>query len=88
LGILSGDEEKTIVLRGEERTTNALLEFAANTKIRMDVCADWLAPSVSIGVPELKKDMIDMVTKGVKYRYITEITKDNLVYCKEIPKYV
>jgi two-component system sensor histidine kinase VicK len=88
LGILSGDEEKTIVLRGEERTTNALLEFAANTKIRMDVCADWLAPSVSIGVPELKKDMIDIVTRGVKYRYITEITKDNLVYCKELAKYV
>jgi two-component system sensor histidine kinase VicK len=88
LGILSEAEEKTIVLRGEERTTNALLEFAANTKIRMDVCADWLAPSVSIGVPELKKGMTDMVTRGVKYRYITEITKDNLVYCKELAKYV
>jgi two-component system, OmpR family, sensor histidine kinase VicK len=88
LGILSEAEEKTIVLRGEERTTNALLEFAANTKTRIDVCADWLAPSVSVGVPELKKGMIDMVTRGVKYRYITEITKDNLLYCKELAKYV
>jgi two-component system, OmpR family, sensor histidine kinase VicK len=88
LGILSEAEEKTIVLRGEERTTNALLEFAANTKTRMDVCADRLAPSVSVGVPELKKGMIDMVTRGVKYRYITEITKDNLLYCKELAQYV
>ena len=88
MGILSEAEEKTIVLHGEERTTNALLEFAANTKIRMDVYADWLAPSVSIGVPKLKKGMIDMVTRDVKYRYITEITKDNLVYCKELAKYV
>jgi two-component system sensor histidine kinase VicK len=88
LGILSEAEEKTIVLRGEERTTNALLEFAANTKTRMDVSADRLAPSVSVGVPELKKGMIDMVTRGVKYRYITEITKDNLLYCKELAQYV
>jgi two-component system, OmpR family, sensor histidine kinase VicK len=88
LGILSEAEEKTIVLRGEERTTNALLEFAANTKTRMDVCADQLAPSVSVGVPELKKGMIDMVTRGVQYRYITEITKDNLPYCKKLAKYV
>jgi K+-sensing histidine kinase KdpD len=88
LGILSKAEEKTIILRGEERTTNALLEFAANTKTRMDVCADWLAPSVSVGVLELKNAMIDIVTRGVKYRYITEITKDNLLYCKELASYV
>ena len=80
-------EEKTIVLRGEQRTTNALLEFAASTKTRMDVCADGLAPSVLVGVPELKKGMIDMVTRSVKYRYITEITKDNLAYCKELANY-
>ena len=80
-------EEKTIVLRGQEPTTSALLEFAASTKTRMDVCADWLAPSVSVGVPELKKGMIDMVTRGLKYRYITEITKDNLEYCKELANY-
>jgi two-component system, OmpR family, sensor histidine kinase VicK len=88
LGILSEAEEKTIVLRGEERTTNALLEFAANTKTRMDVCGDRLAPSVSVGVPKLKKGMTDMVTRGVRYRYITEITKDNLSYCKELAQYV
>src|SRR3712207_8440747 len=54
----------------------------------MDVCADRLAPSVSVGVPDLKKAMIDMVTRGVKYRYITEITKDNLSYCKELTQSV
>jgi K+-sensing histidine kinase KdpD len=88
LGILSEAEEKTIVLRGEEHTTSALLEFATNTKTRMDVCGDQLAPSVSVGVPKLKKGMTDMVTRGVKYRYITEITKDNLLYCKELAQYV
>jgi two-component system sensor histidine kinase VicK len=88
LGILPPEaKEKTIVLCGEECTTNALLEFAASTTTRMDVCADWLAPSVSVVVPELKKGMIDMVTRGVKYRYITEITKDNLRYCKELANY-
>ncbi|MBD0299045.1 MAG: HAMP domain-containing histidine kinase, partial [Nitrososphaera sp.] len=88
MGILSEAEEKTIVLRGEEHTTSALLEFATNTKTRMDVCGDRLAPSVSVGVPKLKKGMTDMVTRGVKYRYITEITKDNVLYCKELAQYV
>jgi two-component system, OmpR family, sensor histidine kinase VicK len=81
LGILPPKaKERTVVLRG-------VLEFAASTTTRMDVCADWLAPSVSVGVPELKKGMIDMLTRGVKYRYITEITKDNLKYCKELANY-
>ena len=88
VSIPSDAEETSIVLRGEEHTTNALLELTANTKERIDVCAGWLAPSVSVGVPELKKGMIDLVTRGVKYRYITEITKDNLAYCKELAKYV
>jgi len=87
LDSLSKGEETTIVLRGVKHTTNAILDLASNTKERMDVCADRLAPSVSIGVPELKKCIIDMVRRGVKYRYLTEITKDNLAYCKELAKY-
>lgn len=35
---------------------------------------------------QLRKAYLDARERGVKIRYITEITKDNLAYCKEITK--
>jgi two-component system sensor histidine kinase VicK len=80
--------ERTVILRGEEATTRALLEFASNTNKIMYTCADSLAPSVTIGVPQFKQALLDLVERGVEYRFITEITKENLTYCKELQKYV
>ena len=80
--------EKTVVLRGEENTTRAILQLAANTRRNMNVCADSLAPSLSVGVPAFRQGLVDLVSRGVEYRYITEITRENLGYCKELAKYV
>jgi signal transduction histidine kinase len=55
---------------------------------RADVCGDSLAPSFSMGVEPIKKGYIDFKNRGVKIRFITEITKDNIPYCKELMKYV
>ena len=41
-----------------------------------------------MGVEPIKKGYIDFKNRGVKIRFITEITKDNIPYCKELMKYV
>jgi nitrogen-specific signal transduction histidine kinase len=80
--------EKTVILHGEEATTGAILDLAASTKKLMYVCADSMAPSVTIGVPKFRQALLDLVARGVEYRFITEITKENLAYCKELQKHV
>jgi two-component system sensor histidine kinase VicK len=39
------------------------------------------------GVEEYKKLLSDIKAKGIKLRYITDITKDNIHYCKELLKF-
>lgn len=55
------------------------------TQNRWDVCVDADIPSISIG--ELKEAYHDTRERGVKIRYITEITKENLHYCNEMMKF-
>ena len=35
-------------------------------------------------ITQLKHALVDTKTRGTKLRYLTEITKDNLYYCKEL----
>ena len=59
-----------------------------NVKKNADVCGDSLSPSFSMGVEQIKNGYIDFKKRAVKVRFITEITKENLSYCKELMQYV
>jgi signal transduction histidine kinase len=50
----------------------------------MDICADYTWPSVVMGVEVYKKGLYDLKTRNVKSRFVTDITKDNIEYCKEL----
>src|ERR671932_842262 len=41
-----------------------------------------------MGVESIRKGYIDFKQRGVRIRFITEITKDNIHYCKELMKFV
>jgi two-component system sensor histidine kinase VicK len=78
--------EKTEVSHGPENTTKAVLEFLSNARSALDVCADSSWPSVAMGVDVYRNALRDVSARGVKLRVVTEITKDNLSYCKEVRK--
>lgn len=80
-----GFVQKTIVLYGDE-TTSAIMRVFANTKSRWDTCADKMGPTINMGVAAIRDATYGMFHRGVKLRYLTEITKENLVYCKELMK--
>ena len=40
-----------------------------------------------IGVQSIKKERLKAAKRGVEFRYVTEITNDNLAYCKEMIKF-
>jgi two-component system, OmpR family, sensor histidine kinase VicK len=78
--------EKTKVFHGPEATTSAIIEFLSNAHRALDICADSSWPSVAMGVDVYRNAFRDVGVKGVKFRVVTEITKDNLSYCKEVRK--
>ena len=49
---------------------------------------DYTRPSLAIGIEQLKKAFLAAKNRGVKLRYVTEVTEDNVGYCKELLKMV
>jgi len=80
--------ERTEVLQGEQNVINTVLQFVYNTKSRIDACIDYSRPALAIELKQLKKAFLDAKSKGVRLRYITEITENNVGYCKELIKIV
>jgi two-component system, OmpR family, sensor histidine kinase VicK len=83
---LPADLEITEILRGAEDTTCALVLFFTNANT-VSACGDSSAPSVAMGVDPIKKCYDDLKKRKAKVRWITEITRDNLSYCKELMQY-
>jgi two-component system sensor histidine kinase VicK len=78
-------EEKTEVLYGIENAVSRGISFMQNAKKSMDLFGDKNGPSIIIDFPHVYKDnYIEAKRRGVKIRFITEITKDNISYCKEL----
>ncbi|MFL6321790.1 MAG: ATP-binding protein [Nitrososphaeraceae archaeon] len=82
----NNSSERTEVLHGEENVMNAILRFLSQAH-RIDSCGDLKALSAAIGVEAYKKLLFDLRNRGIKLRYITEITKENIHYCKEMMKF-
>ena len=80
--------ERTEVLHGEQNVVDTVLQFTSRAKSRIDACVDYTRPSLTIEIEELRKAFVDAKRRGIRLRYVTEITKDNVPYCKELVKMV
>jgi two-component system, OmpR family, sensor histidine kinase VicK len=78
------DSEKTQVLHGFEKTTEVIIRFLYSAEDSMNICADYTWPSVAMGVEVFKKGFYELKKRNVKSRFVTDITKDNIKYCKEL----
>jgi signal transduction histidine kinase/sugar-specific transcriptional regulator TrmB len=76
--------ERTEVLYGTDNVINNELRFFSETKTRIDTCMDYTRPALAIGTEAIRKSFVEAKRKGVLLRYLTEITNDNLSYCKQI----
>ncbi|MDQ3837669.1 MAG: ATP-binding protein [Thermoproteota archaeon] len=81
----SAIREKTEILYGTENVLGSLLEFLSKAK-RIDSCGDSKSPSLVFEVDMYNKLLIDIKNRGVKVRQVTDITKENIRYCKELLK--
>ncbi len=75
----------TKVYYGPDNADNAILNFIDGAKVKIDSCINSVAPSVIIEVDAIRGRRVDAVkNRGLKLRYVTDITKDNVDYVKEM----
>ncbi|HMH09453.1 MAG TPA: HAMP domain-containing sensor histidine kinase [Candidatus Nitrosopolaris rasttigaisensis] len=75
---------KTEIVHGSDNVIDGLVQFMCKAKLRIDVCVDHTRPYLAIEIIRLRESFIDAKRRHVTIRYITEISKDNLRYCKEL----
>src|SRR5215204_5423273 len=76
------------ILYGAENAVGRGVQFMQNVKKNMDIFFDHKAPSIVIDIEEYKNGYMDIRRRGAKIRAFTEITKENILYCKELMKIV
>ena len=84
----AGKKKKSEILYGIEKAVGRGVYFMSNVKETMDICFDHNAPSIVVKIREYRDGYNDIRVRGGKIRVFTEITKDNVAYCKELMKIV
>jgi hypothetical protein len=79
-------EERTEVIYGFENTVKMTLDRFFLTKHTIDSCIDKSNPETIMTVEPIVKAISDLALRGIKSRVITEITRDNILYCKQLMK--
>jgi two-component system sensor histidine kinase VicK len=75
--------EKTEVFYGEEQVVDAIIRWQYASEKSWNLCLDSTLPSFSMS-ERIRKGYPDARARGVRIRYITQITRENLEYCKDI----
>ena len=76
--------ELTEILYGEQNVIRSELRLFSNSKKRIDTCMDYTRPSLAITIDPIRGAFSDAKKRGIKLRYLTEISKDNTSFCKEL----
>jgi len=75
---------KSEILYGVENAMERGVYFISNAKEKMDMFFDHRVPSIVVGIEEYRNGFIRLRRRGGKVRVLTEITRDNIKYCKEL----
>lgn len=72
---------------GAEASEELSLQIISKIHERLDCCYDKNGPAAQIGSELLWNAIAQLKYKGTKLRLITEITKENIAYCKTMMRY-
>jgi two-component system sensor histidine kinase VicK len=77
--------ERTEIIRGSENVIDAGLKFVSNAKTEIDACMDYSRPALAFDIESISKSRADgKARKGIRLRVLTEITAENISYCKQL----
>ena len=81
------DQEETSttkIIYGVETVIDTVLQLFYKTNRRFDACVDYTRLSLAAEILVLREAFLDAKKRGVRIRYLTEITKSNISYCKQL----
>lgn len=78
-------QEKAQITGVAKQANTTIGDVIYNAKKYLNICGDSTLPRFTLS-ETIRKSYQNASLKGVKIRYITEITNDNLSYCKELMK--
>ena len=77
-------KDRTNVIYGPDNVINSQLKFFTNSNKQVDICMHYITPPFAIHPETIKNAFVEASKRGVKLRYLTEITKDNIFHCKDL----
>ena len=77
-------DERTDVFYGAENVLKTELQIFSNAKEKIDCCLNFRRPQLAVELELIKKAFMDAKTRGLRIRYLTEITPENVSFCKEL----
>jgi signal transduction histidine kinase len=80
--------EVTEIWYGADNIVKKQLEIITKANATVDYCHSSESPSIIVTFEPFNHIIKQLNKRGVKQRYITEITAGNISYCKELAKYV
>ena len=86
--VVQQQEEGTETIYGVENVMSVFLNCFARAKASYDSCGDFKLPSVIMTTEPIRDAYLQLLKRGTKTRLITEITEENIAYCKELMKIV
>ena len=75
---------KTDLIYDMDTAVSYGIRFLENVRERMDICVDKNGPFVIMKSDIYKSNYVKAKNRGAKIRFITEVTKDNIEYCKQL----
>ena len=77
-------KEITKIIQGDKNVFEAVSRFISNASARIDACVDQTRPALGIDIKPIRTLVLNSHKRGVRLRCITEITTNNIHYCKQL----
>ncbi len=81
------ENERIDVLQHFQQVTDSLIAFLRNAKESIEVCVDPASVFVIVSFPPYLQGCLDAKQRGVAIKIVTEITTENVDYCKHMMKF-
>jgi hypothetical protein len=78
--------ERTEVIKNPEDMVRITTKDFSKIKKRIDICCDVEGIRVTFEVKPIWNSYCELKDRGIRLRWITEVTKENIYYCKELAK--
>ena len=78
------EKEIATVIQGDKGVLEAVSRFISIANTRIDACVDQTRPALSTDIEQIRALILNSRNRGVRLRCITEITTNNIHYCKQL----